>query len=81
MEGTWEHVAWNEVKGQSGESCRYVIYADKNTPVDISNPANIVMITSQREYTYNLLSRTLYNLHLAVTTLDRYGNESLPTEF
>lgn len=81
MEGTWEHVAWDEVKGQSGESCRYVIYADKNTPVDISNPANIVMITSQREYTYNLLSRTLYNLHLAVTTLDRYGNESLPTEF
>ena len=46
--------------------------------MDISNPANLITIVSEPEYTYNLLTATLWNLHLAVTTLDRYGNESLP---
>lgn len=66
---------WEPAKG-----CRYVVYASRQLPVDTSNPANIVTVTSQCEYAYNLLSSTLMGLHFAVTALDRYGNESEPTE-
>lgn len=66
---------WGPAKGY-----RYVVYASKQLPVDTSNPANIVTVTSQCEYAYNLLSSTLMGLHFAVTALDRYGNESEPTE-
>lgn len=62
---------WKPVK-----NCRYVIYASKQLPVDTSDPANIVMVTPNCEYTYNLLSSTLLDLHFKVTALDRYGNES-----
>lgn len=81
VDGVRELITWNQVKGQHGESCRYVIYADKNTPVDITNPANIVTTTDSNEYNYNLLSRTLYGLHMAITAIDRFGNESAPTQF
>ena len=66
---------WEPVK-----DCRYIVYASKQLPVDTSNPANIVTVMSQCEYAYNLLSSTLMGLHFAVTALDRYGNESEPTE-
>jgi len=62
---------WNPIEG-----CRYVIYASKQLPVDTSDPANIVTITPECEYSYNLLSSTLLGLHFTVTALDRYGNES-----
>ena len=62
---------WNPIK-----DCRYVIYASKQLPIDTSNPANIITVTSQCEYSYNLLSSTLLGLHFTVTALDRYGNES-----
>lgn len=66
---------WEPVKG-----CRYVVYASRQLPVDTSNPANIITVTSQCDYSYNLLSSTLMGLNFAVTALDRYGNESEPTE-
>ena len=81
VNGVKEHLVWSQVKGSQGEACRYVLYAGKSSPVDITNPANIVTVTEQTEYTYNLLSRTLYGLHMAVTAIDRFGNESQPTEF
>ena len=62
---------WEPVK-----DCRYVVYASKQMPVDTSDPANIVTVTSQCEYSYNLLSSTLLNLNFKVTALDRFGNES-----
>ncbi|MCR4592446.1 MAG: family 10 glycosylhydrolase [Bacteroidaceae bacterium] len=62
---------WEPVK-----DCRYVIYGSKELPVDTSDPANIITVTSQCEYSYNLLSSTLLGLHLTVKSLDRYGNES-----
>lgn len=62
---------WEPVK-----DCRYVIYGSKELPVDTSDPANIITVTSQCEYSYNLLSSTLLGLHFTVKSLDRYGNES-----
>lgn len=81
VDGVKEHLAWSQVKGSHGEACRYVLYAGKASPVDTSDPANIVTVAWNNEYTYNLLSRTLYGLHMAVTAIDRFGNESAPTEF
>ena len=81
VDGTREHITWDQVKGQHGEACRYVIYAGNTQPVDISNPANIVTVTDAHEYSYNLLSRRLYGLHMAITAIDRFGNESAPTSF
>lgn len=81
VDGVNEHVTWHTSDEQQAGGCRYVIYASKTQPVDISNPVNIITVTANTEYTYSLLSRTLYGLHMAVTTLDRYGNESKPTEF
>lgn len=72
-------LSWQPVT-QSGSPCRYIIYASRQAPVDTSDPSNIVAIVDQPQYTFNLLSATLWNLHLAVTTLDRFGLESQPAE-
>ena len=73
--GINEYLEW---KGDA--DCRFVIYAGSEHPVDINNPANIVMVTPDTSYTYSLLGTYYRNLHLAITALDRYGNESLPLE-
>lgn len=63
-----------------GAPCRYVIYASQHEPVDVTDPANIVTVTWQNEYDFNLLAATLYGYHFAVTALDRYGLESKPCD-
>ena len=79
VNGINEHLEWSATEN-GGAACRYAIYASRETPVDTNRPENLVTITWQTEYTYNQLSSTLYGLHLAVTALDRYWNESLPTQ-
>ncbi len=78
VDGTNEHLTWEAVEA-GGQACRYAIYASRKTPVDTQDPANLVTLTWQPEYTYNLLSSTLYGLHLAVTAIDRFWNESEAT--
>ena len=49
-----------------------------DSPVDISNPANLIAVRrSEKEITLPL-ERNLFDVHYAVTAIDRYGNESLP---
>ncbi|MBR5051689.1 MAG: S-layer protein, partial [Bacteroidaceae bacterium] len=62
------------------EGCRFVIYASSKTPVDTSNPKNIVKMTYDTSFVYSLLEAYYRNYHLAITALDRYGNESQPLE-
>lgn len=78
IEGTNELVEWKKVE-KDGRACRYVVYASKEKPVDTSKAENMVCILREPSYTYNLLSATLWNLNLAITSLDSYGNESEPT--
>lgn len=59
---------------------RFVVYASKSLPVDTSNPENIVTVVYGSSFTYDKLMLMLNGLHLAFTTLDRYGNESIATE-
>ena len=73
--GTGECIEWTPVEG-----CRYVIYASTKRPTDTGNPANIVKVTSETNYVYSLLGAYYRGCHLAVTALDRYGNESPPLE-
>lgn len=73
--GVNEYLEWERQEG-----CRYVIYASSELPVDTSNPKNIVKVTSDNCYIYSLLGAYCYGYHLAVTALDRYGNESLPMQ-
>ena len=73
--GVNERLEWTGPEG-----CRYVIYASSKTPVDTSNPANIVRMTYDTSYVYNLLGAYYHGYHLAITALDRFGNESQPLE-
>lgn len=58
---------------------RYVLYASDTYPVDTSAPENIVRVF-WGEVKYNMLAARLFGKHLAVTTLDDYGNESAPVD-
>ena len=70
--GVNEKIEWTT----ETENCRFVIYASKKVPVDTSNPKNIVRVSYDTSYTYSLLSAYYRGYHLAITALDRYGNES-----
>ncbi|MBQ4003397.1 MAG: family 10 glycosylhydrolase, partial [Bacteroidaceae bacterium] len=79
LQGIHERLQWSAIESQ-GVPCRYAIYASKQEPADTEQAANLVCVTWQTEYTYNLLTSTLYGLHLAITAIDRYGNESQPMQ-
>ena len=60
------------------DSHLFNIYMSYDSPVDISNPANLIAVRrSEKEITLPL-ERALFDIHYAVTAIDRYGNESLP---
>lgn len=75
-----QQVTWQPQEKDNG-GCTYAIYASKQIPVDITKPENLICVTHDTNYTYNLLSARIYDLHLCVTAIDRCGNESLPTPF
>ncbi len=75
IDGINEQLEWTAVEG-----CRYVIYASRRRPVDTSNPKNIVKVTYDTSFVYSLLGVYYHHYHLAVTALDRFGNESQPLE-
>ena len=76
VDGINEKIEWKT----ETEGCRFVIYASSKQPVDTNNPQNIVRMTYETNYTYSLLGAYYHNYHLAITALDRYGNESQPLE-
>ena len=63
-------------QGKNG-GVRYNIYASHQYPVDISRAENLVAtLLTEPHFTYNRLMTYLYGLNLAVTAIDRCGNES-----
>lgn len=58
---------------------RYVLYASKEYPVDTTNPENIVRVFWGKAECNRLMAR-LFGMHMAVTALDDFGNESAPVE-
>lgn len=76
--GILQHIEWTPQEQENG-GCRYAIYASSTLPVDVYDARNLVCVTSSNSYTFNLLTSTLYGYHLALTAIDRCGNESRPT--
>ena len=58
---------------------RYNVYASRSYPVDITRPENLVSVAQQQPiFLFNRLMVRLYGMNLAVTAMDRCGNESEP---
>lgn len=68
---------WLPSKDNLPAGVRYNVYASKEYPVDVSRAENIIAANLQEcRYTYN----QQYGLHIAVTAIDRCGNESKPVQ-
>jgi len=72
---TWTSTDQKEEAARGG--LRYNFYASTTSPVDVTRAENLVASLLQKpEYTVNRLALLLYGLNLAVTAVDRSGNES-----
>lgn len=73
-------ISWKNQVSDEGKR-RYIIYASDNTPVDVSNPENIMAAYIEGDcYMYVPLLPWERKHHFALTAVDRYGNESAPAE-
>lgn len=67
---------WQADEGSQG-GVRYNVYASRDYPVDITRAENLMAILLPKpEYRFDRSTLMLYGLHLAVTAVDRAGNES-----
>ena len=73
------YTADNCNKNTSKREKRFVLYASREYPVDTANPENLVRIY-WGEVQWDELTRRLWGMHLAVTYLDDFGNESAPRD-
>ena len=65
-------ITWEK---ETDEDLTYNIYASKTIPIDTDSPYDLV---ATRQRNNKLTIRTTGNLYFAVTSVDRYGNESTP---
>lgn len=64
-----------------GNTLRYVLYGSDTYPVDTSQASNILAsYIRETEYVYAPLFPWERKLYYALTTIDRYGNESEPVQ-
>lgn len=70
-------ITWDEVKDVPQGGLMYNVYASKKYPVDISDVRNLLV---QRLKDNKLTIKQEDNLFYAVTSIDRYGNESSPIQ-
>lgn len=62
---------------ESQGGVRYNVYASRDYPVDITRADNLMAILLPKpEYRFDRSTLLLYGLHLAITAVDRAGNES-----
>ena len=77
-----DNLTWSGASDRSdGPYLLYNVYASKEKPVDTNDPANLIAIRHPWQSLFvpgsGIPSQPL---HYAVTTLDRYGNESEPVQ-
>ena len=73
-------LAWTSATDNMGGGVRYNVYASHDYPVDVNNPSNLIKTyLTDTCYTHQ---ETPYQptLHYAITSIDRCGNESEPTQ-
>lgn len=75
--GEMGELRWSPSADDSPGTVRYNIYASPSFPVDTERPENLIAtLLPDPHYTFNLKTLLGYGLHLAVTAIDRCGNES-----
>ncbi len=73
----YDILSWDKVPSQAG-GVLYNVYASKTYPVDVNQSKNLII--SRYQSSSLSLEKKSSNLFYAVTTLDRYGNESAPIQ-
>ena len=77
----WDDATPEAVAATPSGGLRYNVYASRSWPVDCERAENIVaMALGEPRYTFNRLYAALSGYNLAVTAIDRYGNESPATQ-
>lgn len=62
-----------------GDDVYYNIYMSDSLPVDISQAKNLIAVRLRdRQFAFNHVYAKVKGLYLAVTAIDRFGNESAP---
>lgn len=77
--GKNEVISWDKVTSNNEGGIMYNIYASKYYPVDINDARNILATRIENNYLI-VKEFTKNNLYYAITSIDRYGNESQPTQ-
>lgn len=79
-EKTTIRLAWTSATDNMGGGVRYNVYASHDYPVDVNNPSNLIKTyLTDTCYTHQETPYQL-TLHYAITSIDRCGNESEPTQ-
>ena len=79
LEGGMERLTWQPSTDNLQGGVRYNVYVSRQYPVDTSCAENLVAAAiTEPSYTFNRLLVRLYGMHIAVTAMDRCGNESVP---
>lgn len=77
MDNQMSELCWKPSTDNLQGGVRYNVYASQEFPVDTDNPKNLVAsLLPVPRYVYNRVTSMLYGVHLAVTAVDRSGNES-----
>lgn len=79
INGNDEIITWNKVKGDYEGGLMYNVYAGKQYPVDINDARNL-LATRIIDNHITIKDHSRSKFYYAITSIDRYGNESLPTQ-
>ncbi len=79
-----DELSWDAVTDSDGKQLFYNVYASTTFPVDINNPENLIATRiTEPVLTIPATAKAKRDRpvvwHYAVTTMDRYGNESQPS--
>lgn len=78
-EGEHEILTWSKAPDDKGGGVMYNIYASKNYPVDIDDARNLLEARIQDNHLI-IRKDPNYGFYYAITSIDRYGNESMPIQ-
>lgn len=75
-----ERLCWHPSSDNFADAgVRYNVYVSRQYPVDVTRAENLISASlSDTSFVFNRLMVRLYGMHIAVTALDRCGNESQP---
>lgn len=75
--GEYETIMWEDEDNEKEGGISYNLYASKNYPVNINDVRNLVAQKIKNKY---ITLKQSTGLFFAITSIDRYGNESTPLQ-